>query len=214
MADVMISIRPQWCELIARGKKKVEIRKTMPKLDQPFKCYIYCTSVKAINLADYVALHARTGGRVDDWSTMVIGEFICDRIDPIHVFEDGAVQNWMYAETDRSGLTYEAVAAYIGKEKTGYAWHISDLKIYDRPKHLEDFHKPGAPTPEELDESLCHYCSETDYGEYKMYGTPNGPVFCEGAWCEDAYQEYLDDNGFTLTRPPQSWCYVEAPFYG
>lgn len=40
---VMLSIRPKWCEKIASGKKTVEVRKTRPKLDTPFKCYIYCT---------------------------------------------------------------------------------------------------------------------------------------------------------------------------
>ena len=43
---VLISIKPKWCELIASGKKTVEVRKTNPKLDTPFKCYIYCTKAK------------------------------------------------------------------------------------------------------------------------------------------------------------------------
>ena len=43
MKSVLISIQPKWCELIANGKKTVEVRKTRPKLETPFKCYIYCT---------------------------------------------------------------------------------------------------------------------------------------------------------------------------
>ena len=43
MKSVLISIQPKWCELIASGKKTVEVRKTKPKLETPFKCYIYCT---------------------------------------------------------------------------------------------------------------------------------------------------------------------------
>ena len=43
---VMISIRPKWCEKIARGEKTIEVRKTRPKLETPFKCYIYCTKAK------------------------------------------------------------------------------------------------------------------------------------------------------------------------
>ena len=39
---VLISIKPEWCSLIATGNKTVEIRKSIPKLDTPFKCYIYC----------------------------------------------------------------------------------------------------------------------------------------------------------------------------
>ena len=46
MQSVLISIRPQYCELIASGKKTIEVRKTRPKLETPFKCYIYCTKDK------------------------------------------------------------------------------------------------------------------------------------------------------------------------
>ena len=40
---VLISIRPEWCDLIVRGKKTIEVRKTRPKLETPFTAYIYCT---------------------------------------------------------------------------------------------------------------------------------------------------------------------------
>ena len=42
---VIISIRPKWCQMIASGEKTIEVRKNRPKLDTPFKCYIYCTAV-------------------------------------------------------------------------------------------------------------------------------------------------------------------------
>jgi len=48
MKSVLISIQPKWCELIASGKKTVEVRKTKPKLQTPFKCYIYCTTDKRL----------------------------------------------------------------------------------------------------------------------------------------------------------------------
>jgi hypothetical protein len=47
------------------------------------------------------------------------------------------------------------------------------------------------------DETICDYCSQTDWGEHKSYGTPNGQVFCEGTWCKDSYEAYLDDNNAT-----------------
>lgn len=43
MRAVMISIKPQWCELIAKKEKTIEVRKTRPKIKTPFKCYIYET---------------------------------------------------------------------------------------------------------------------------------------------------------------------------
>lgn len=46
---VLLSVRPKWCELIASGKKTVEVRKTRPKIETPFKCYIYCTKPKELS---------------------------------------------------------------------------------------------------------------------------------------------------------------------
>lgn len=49
---VLMSTQPKWCELIANGKKTVEVRKTRPKLKTPFKVYIYCTKGKLALLRD------------------------------------------------------------------------------------------------------------------------------------------------------------------
>lgn len=48
MKAVMLSIQPKWCELIASGKKTIEVRKTAPQLQMPFKCYIYETKRKVM----------------------------------------------------------------------------------------------------------------------------------------------------------------------
>lgn len=63
MKAVLISIKPKWCDLIRRGRKTVEIRKTCPKLEVPFKVYIYETM---------------DGGR---GSGLVFGEFVCTGFD-------------------------------------------------------------------------------------------------------------------------------------
>ena len=123
---VMLSVRPKWCEKIARGEKTIEVRKTRPKLETPFKCYIYCTQGN-----DARRLRGSWG--------KVIGEFTCDRIFPINVFDNGSIQNWLFEHMKRSCLTYEGLADYIGNGKTGYGWHISDLRIYDAPRELSGF---------------------------------------------------------------------------
>ena len=132
---VMLSIRPKWCEKIASGEKTVEVRKTRPKLDTPFKCYIYETQGwwERDGLMEF-----RLGGRV-------IGEFTCDRIFPINVFDNGGIQNWLFEHMERSCLTYEELADYIGNGKTGYGWHISDLRIYDMPRELSEFQRATDP---------------------------------------------------------------------
>jgi predicted transcriptional regulator len=133
---VMLSIRPKWAEKIVNGEKTIEVRKTRPKKETPFKCYIYCTLPKYPHedfiVTDYPRPQFYGGGKV-------IGEFTCDRIFPINVFDNGGIQNWFFEHMERSCLTYEELADYIGNGRTGYGWHISDLKIYDTPKKLSEF---------------------------------------------------------------------------
>ena len=120
MKSVLISIQPKWCEHIASGRKTIEVRKTRPKIETPFKCYIYCTYG---NKKENYMLGKR--GKV-------IGEFVCERI----------VGNFKYLVTPKglecACLTEQEVNDYLGL-KGGYGWHISDLKIYDKPKELSEF---------------------------------------------------------------------------
>ena len=131
---VLISIRPKWCELIASGKKTVEVRKTAPHLKMPFKCYIYCTKFNPgdpdsmINLKGKTSFFMPKGGAV-------IGEFVCDRVFPIQLTEEG----YDYESEKETGLRYEEMSSYLNF-RNGYGWHISDLKIYDQPMKLSDLH--------------------------------------------------------------------------
>ena len=126
---VLISIRPKWVEKIANGEKTIEVRKTRPKLETPFKCYIYCTLPKYPHedfiVTDYPRPQFYGGGKV-------IGEFTCDQ------FWIGTPHNTnllfcMAACMD--GFDTEKYA----KGKTLYGWHISDLRMYDTPKELSKF---------------------------------------------------------------------------
>jgi hypothetical protein len=47
---------------------------------------------------------------------------------------------------------------------------------------------------EELDEALCQYCHCTEYG--LSMGAQNVTAYsfgCEGAYCDNAYEYYLDN---------------------
>lgn len=177
MKAVLISIQPKWCELIASGKKTVEVRKTKPKLETPFKCYIYETQGKTETpFVDEEGHHIFKG------SGQVIGEFVCDYI---VTAEHGRYKNLNTNDTQVESL---ALCDYADG-KTVYGWHISDLVIYDYPSAVTGFY---------------HYCGDD----------PN----CDG--CELLYynntecgkEEFCCSNMYGckhLTRPPQSWCYVE-----
>lgn len=133
--SVMISINPKWCELIASGRKTIEVRRTRPKIEQPFKCYIYQTKYRKGNGRTY------SDGKV-------IGEFICDKITiSIPALKDNEVGYWDILEG--SCLTLDELFEY-GKWKTLYGWHISDLVIHDKPKELREFKKTCKET------NLCY----------------------------------------------------------
>ena len=186
----MISIRPEWCQKIMAGRKTIEVRKTKPKLETPFKCYIYCTKARErligvlrdgdenygeIYHGKTVFIKTDEGSICDAWGKRqkVFGEFICDRIyelAPLNHAPDDAEQ--------QACLTQEEIARYL--KGIGYGWHISDLKIYDTPRELDDFRRACK------NDWRCESCA--------MYCEHNGT-------CGNA--------SLQIRRPPQSWCYVE-----
>ncbi len=131
---VMLSIQPRWCELIANGEKTMEVRKTRPKLETPFKCYIYCTMDHpyiSVSCGELDKLNYRTN-TVGRCNGKVIGEFTCDRIyglAPLNHAPDDVEQ--------QACLTREEIVRYL--KGVGYGWHISDLQIYDEPVDITNF---------------------------------------------------------------------------
>lgn len=188
---ILISIQPYWCNLIASGLKTAEIRKNCPKLKPPFKCYIYMTATKRRGrLWEYDTAYEAPSGAIRDGSQRVIGEFICDKItylgnvstDPWRYLLGNVHEDHKRLVTKEACLTEEALLEYGGK----YAWHISNLVIYNQPKDLSEFWQPG-----DCYEDYCIAC-------------PHHEVPVEEEPCNSC-----DGNRKYLYRPPQSWCYVK-----
>lgn len=174
MKSILMAIHPEFCCLIVSGEKTVELRKTRPKIETPFKVYVYCTLPKKSGDAFLVGETPRCA------NGKVIGEFICDSIEIIK--KTDYHPNYYFT---RLGTCLEPFEMWeYGKGKPLYAWHISDLVIYDKPKELSEFRKSGALS---YDDWLYSMYNGTSEGSYEKYLLP-----------------------FTLTRPPQSWCYVET----
>ena len=193
---VLISIKPKWCELIANGKKTIEVRKTKPKLKPPFKCYIYQTKGKE-KLIDiikdgdvcygetyhgkpvFIKMRENSGyAGIFGREQKVIGEFVCSKIETLHpntVFNAPVLYS-------KACITREEFFEYAADD-TVYFWHISDLKLYDWGK------------------AICRL----NYPHYKD---------CYMSCCECKYGEYAPETDEYLcirevNRPPRSWCYVE-----
>ena len=179
MKAVLLSIQPRWCELIANGKKTIEVRKNMPKIPTPFKCYIYCTQGEEKWLAGIIG-----ETQPQKLNSKVIGEFVCDKMYGIYysmyphdppVFEEIGTLNRpdVLSETRLSEIE---LGNYLNGNN-GYGWHISALQIYGKPKELDEFKKYNRK---------CYY---SDLG----LAIPN---------CQNCKSCQLD-------RAPESWCYVE-----
>lgn len=161
MRSVLISIQPKWCAKIANKEKSIEVRKTQPKIELPFKCYIYCTaSAPYLVYGDvfdggsfcerYTVTHGRSRREADEiWGVLngkVIGEFIC-----IHIFQYSPGDSFTEKGSVISLRTLSALSSSeiwnysdMGK-KNLFGWMISELKIYDEPKPLADFGIKKAP---------------------------------------------------------------------
>lgn len=213
MKSILQSIKPQYCELIASGKKTIEVRKTKPKLDVPFKVYIYCTksSKKHQTICGCMVLNSDElfrlpNGKIkygdsiemmlyDDYTKdnflngKVIGEYVCDEIEPKYCANGIAT----YYENEQGTCLSDAeLQMYADGVKPLYFWHISDLVIYDKPKELSEF---------------TILCKEYDKDNPDCECCDYQSATCD---CDTPPQFDCKCNGLKpLTRPPQSWCYVE-----
>jgi predicted transcriptional regulator len=219
MREVLISIKPKWCELIASGKKTVEVRKTKPKLETPFKVYIYCTKQGkqffhgGIGEKECLFKNPDTEKIKFDYSFelmcckneytkdnflsgKVIGEFVCDRVDhytKAFFDEQEARDTDEIAELlDLTCLTYSELCAYVGL-KDFYGWHISDLVIYDKPRELSEFKMPDWYAD-------CEKCNYLEKMRCPVKDSHKADIMATA--CRRV--------GKPITRPPMSWQFCVA----
>ena len=191
MKSVLIAIRPQLVEKIASGQKTIEVRRTRPKLEVPFKCYIYESRngghrCKHCNEKDSCYSYAPKNVGCYNGRGKVIGWFICNSVDeyPYDYCDGVDIDDDTILET---AIDREDINIYA-KGKTLYGWHISDLKIYDKPRELSEFKKTK--------ELIARTC---------------GMQAMNGLCCAIDHEELCDNIKccFKTPCPPQSWCYVE-----
>jgi predicted transcriptional regulator len=207
MKAILLSIRPEWCDLIVQGKKTIEVRKTRPKLETPFKAYIYCTKAPQQLITIFKDGEETMDGEIHHGkpvfvkfnkplpdsirgnTQMVIGEFICDdirRIGPEYCIVKEDIETAIAG----SCLSIKQVKEYAGwgigmnyaDMKDLYGWHISNFKLYKKPVKLKDFWAIQPCTHR----GDCCTCRRWDAEK----------LICRG-------------EAFGIERPPQSWYYVE-----
>ncbi len=204
MKSVLISIQPYYVFLIiakAMGwsidkEKTIELRTTRPR-DKNWNnlVEIYCSkNKKSFNQIpkEYQPLMQRFLGKV-------VGKWLCNKIDSYVAHEDSkdywdlSVKEWEDLK-QKSCLTIPQILEYSEHSDNLYGWHISDLKIYNKPKELSEF--------KAICNKVKHYETESkDFFDHCLHCE----YLTEKTSCLDSFE-----CGKFITRPPQSWCYVEV----
>ena len=130
---ILISIKPKWVAKILNGEKNIEIRKRFPK-DYVGWVYIYCTKDKK-----YANLINRGGFLTG----MVVARFWCGKVEKIRSYLEPE-QWYMTSDLGGSGLLKKSCLSFKELDNyllsgDGYAIHITNLEIFDRPKEISEF---------------------------------------------------------------------------
>lgn len=224
MKSILLSVRPEWVAKILNGKKTIEIRKTSPKCDLPIDVYIYCTK------GDYLH-HNKNGWFVFDMPTTFIAQEDFVTVKEQKPFNGKVVAKFTLREVEemeysmyygytpkdhessfpaewpfwkRACITHKELWDYGNGKPRIYAWYISDLVIFDKPKELSDFMKPN--WDDGLDKALEQARKEDAKIAERIH---NGDSFDgEIDNCEELTLVGFKLSG-RITKAPKSWCYVE-----
>lgn len=187
---VMISIQPYWVFLIIAKKmgwnvkqeKTIEVRKSRPRDKRWDKVTkIYCSKDKK----SFNRIPKEYQPLMERFLGKVVGEFICDGIIVDKTFGHDTLFYTAACMSDAE------TASYCTNNKM-YGWHISNLVIYDKPRELREF---------------IRICPEWEKGE----------ITEKCLECEHLYRSPIEnfiecdyEGELPITKPPQSWCYVEG----
>ena len=154
MKEILMSIRAKHNHNIEAGLKTAELKP--PKCELPFKVLTYESGA--------------------DGRHKVVNEWICDKI------TEWRICMGIPAHLPKAAcVSAEEIREYSGRDcKDISEMHITNLKIYDKPKELSEFCIPCKVS--------CENCKN--------------PLYFE-CWCEEKGKK-------VVTRPPRSWCYVET----
>lgn len=227
MKSILISIKPEWVAKILNGEKTIEIRKTAPKCELPIDVYIYCThgyklnDLRKENIGIEFGISKSKSNNVI-WlippiiNGKVVAKFTLREVEEIkfHILTKTntygiqrteatfTAKTLSYRElTKLSCLAGDYLMEYLN-DTDGYAWHISDLQIFDKPRELSDFKQSKLPWPDKVKRGI-------PWEEKYYYAL--GKFHTEHLGKNKTINEIRDefDKSISIKHAPQSWCYVE-----
>lgn len=142
MKSLLIAIKPKWCAKIMSGEKNIEVRTSkalanaIQKLINEYGYADICAYCSKSNYLGYIS---------NKYVGNVIFKFRCYKVETIKVDEGDRLKRlWSQTMIEDtllkcSCLTQAQMYDYL-KDKNGFAIHISNLEIFDRPKELSEFY--------------------------------------------------------------------------
>lgn len=139
-----MSIKPRWVSLIFDGLKTVELRKTRPKIDEPYKVYVY----ESQGLLEEPWMD-EDGHMIWRGSGTVVGEFVCNKIlrldaDSVGLVDYGTKEyvdmfpDTAYAPMDKTCLDKVDFMEYANGKQL-YGWIIEEPKRYETVQCLTEY---------------------------------------------------------------------------
>lgn len=138
---ILASLKPYYYYLIGERKKTIEVRKTALKnIPQDIAFYMSKDEKSFAKIPkEFQDKYRKHFGKVG----LAI---VCDKITRYNcdkAFDEYFIAGYIgaYMPLKEMCLTNKDLIEY-GKGRPLYGWHISDLKIYDKPKPIMQFYKP------------------------------------------------------------------------
>ena len=184
---VFKNITKEWKDYLKRKTNKI------PK---PIDVYIYCTKNKEKRIGSWLSLYCDSGRVTTDikledacyqLNGKVIGEFVCNHITNIEVL--------------KSGL-------FTGGNPNGHCVSVVEKSMLS-PTEIKDYAKNKTNVFGWHISNLVIYDKPKELGEFKKHNRT-----CYYDHLGLAIPKCKDCKDCQITRPPQSWCYVESEVEG
>lgn len=172
MKSILISIKPKYVADILNHKKTIEVRKVMPKCDLPIDVYIYCTKGKPLLKCSNKRWYIKDRNFIlydnfcyeADFNGKVVAKFTLNKVEEIK-FNDKNIQKKSCLSEDELFDYLFDNTPYQEDMRKGYAWHIDNLVIFDRPRELSEFIQSkrknyDEPQVQKAPQSWCYVESE------------------------------------------------------
>ena len=198
MNSIMVALTPKQCKLIEEGKQTALAFKTGPKLEPPFRVYMYCKKTRILGelLVRNGELVAQNRGFRETGDVpaagKVIGEFICNRTQHYSTasYKDAATTSDKEVEKCIR-LTYSELMQYES-DCSFFIIKVTSPQFYLQPKELNNFRKPYSYDSEGFVICPHSFCPFIDNDGHYKFKCDNCPSLL---------------NSLTITRAPAPWIY-------